>query len=232
MTLFNTDEVAWSKWTQQFEARFGSGAISPNIIQANTVFRPLSCRTQWPSLNQFRRLLVADSIPSYSKANTGSFVATGSRVSDQYEQYLLQLNVNLRKHAAGLDQALADKKLKAYTRALDALRDFEDQARRAWERSVRTNPNKTRVQWEADYQYRDRKAPFVDVANNSYGDYLAIVAAYPPLFAVTKALRVFNDPKSFIKLPMDEGEAQEGAATQDADQIWAEFHKSMIDFSR
>lgn len=45
MTLFQTNAIAWSKWTSQFQARMPNTA--PTIFQANTVMASLDCRTGW-----------------------------------------------------------------------------------------------------------------------------------------------------------------------------------------
>ena len=230
MTLFKTDEEAWSKLTKQFEARYG-GDASPYIIQTNTVLRPLSCATKWPALNLFRRLIVADTIPSYSRANSSPYIAGGSRVSINFEQYLEQLNVSLRKYAPTIDPNEADLKLRLYRRADQAQKSFDDQARKDWTAAKKKDPLLIRSVWEQQYHYRDRRQPYLDKVDETYGDYLSLIAAYPPLRSVGRALRQFRDPLGFIRLPMNEDEADFGMNTPGGDQTWEEVHNSIIDFS-
>ena len=227
MALFKTDEEAWSKFTHVLETRYG-GNVSPNMIQVNTVMRPLSCTTKWPPLNLHRRQLVVDTIPSYSRANISPYVSTGARVSDNYEQYLLQLNVNLRKYAPAIDEREVERKLRAYERATRKLQEFDEDARREWWRALRKDPTLKRAVWENQWRYRDKRKPFEIKASDAYGEYLAEVVPYPPLFKVTKALRAYNDARFFAKLPIDEDEAEDGANDPDAKDGWAEFRKSVI----
>jgi len=229
MTLFNTDEIAWSKLTAQYEARLPN--TSPNIVQVNTIMRPLSCRTKWPGLNLYRRMLVGDSIPTFTKANSGAYLPSNMMVSDSYEQYLLQLNVEMHKKAPGIDEHEANAKLTKYDAALKKLKSFEAKARASWQSSLIHHPNKTRAKWEEEYQYREQREPLANKVAETYSDYLAVVAAYPPLFALAKALRALNDPKQFMKLPMNEDEAQFGVEHPNGgDETWAEFRATFLDF--
>ena len=177
MALFKTDEEAWSKFTHVLETRYG-GNVSPNMIQVNTVMRPLSCTTKWPPLNLHRRQLVVDTIPSYSRANISPYVSTGARVSDNYEQYLLQLNVNLRKYAPAIDEREVERKLRAYERATRKLQEFDEDARREWWRALRKDPTLKRAVWENQWRYRDKRKPFEIKASDAYGEYLAEVVPY------------------------------------------------------
>ncbi|NEU99817.1 hypothetical protein [Bradyrhizobium uaiense] len=229
MSLFQTDDIAWSKWTSQFEARMPNTA--PNIFQVNTVMAPLNCRTKWPTLNLYRRMLVGDRLPTFTRANSGANVTTGMTLSSNYEQYLLQLNVEMRKKAPGIDEADAQRKLTKYTHALDRLRAFEQTARKSWQLSLARYPNKSRTQWETETQYRDRRGPLVDDVTNFYADYLAVVAAYPPLYELGKALRALQDPRYSIKLPMNEDEAIFGDQHPNGgDETWTEFLTTYLDF--
>ncbi|MGY4363942.1 hypothetical protein ACVW1A_000007 [Bradyrhizobium sp. LB1.3] len=118
MTLFQTNAIAWSKWTSQFQARMPNTA--PTIFQANTVMASLDCRTGWSGLNLYRGMLAGDRLPTFTRANSGANGDTGMTLSDDFEQYLLQLNVEMRKKAPGTDRADAARKLTKYNRALDA----------------------------------------------------------------------------------------------------------------
>jgi hypothetical protein len=229
MTLFNTDEIAWSKWTNQFEARMPNTA--PSIVQVNTVMSPLDCRTQWSALNLYRRLIAGDRLPTFTRANSGANASTGMTLSSSYEQYLLQLNVELRKKAPNIDQVEAQHKLSKYNAALNRLRLFERDARRSWQASLARYPRKTRTQWETEYQYRDKRDPLLSDVSNTYADYLAIVAVYPPLYELGKALRALQDPRYFIKLPMNEDEAVFGDQHPGGgDETWTEFLATFLEF--
>lgn len=228
MPVFNTDAEAWSKLTAQFETRFG-GSIAPLVPQINTVLTPLSCRTKYVPLNLYREQLAADAIPAYLPANK-PLAQTGSRVSDNFEQYLAQLMLALRKKAPAVDQQATDRAERAYNAALKKLGDFEDLARKEWASTLRHHPDKPRAIWERDWQYRDKRIPVAAKVDTAYADYLAQVASYPALRTVMVALRNYQNPLAFAHLPMTEEQAEFGVANPEGSQTWDEFRQSFLNF--
>jgi hypothetical protein len=222
--IFQSDTTAWSAWTRAIEGRLGDPA-SPFIVQANTVLRPLQLSPDASSepLNVFRKLLLADSLPSYTQANKNTYVGTGSRASDAFEDFLETLNVIVRSRHPEIDQKAVEKLQKRFNKAAKELRDFLKDARQDWTKAKSKDPGLARQVWEEEYGYRDLHDEVERARDEAYGLYLKAAAPYPDLNRVAKALGLIRDTRQFIRLPMDASELPLGA------DAWSEFRKTYID---
>lgn len=221
--IFQDDQKAWSAWTRTIEAKAGDPG-APYIVQANTILRPLqlseSANSQ--SLNTFRKLRLADAMPSYQKANQNTYISTGATVSNGYIDYLIALNQVLRSRYPNIDQREVERRLKKFNDKSKNYSEFLKDARRDWQRAKQADPSLSRQEWEEEYGYRDKNDYLFRARDEAYGEYLEAAAPYPDLDRVARALGLTREARQFIKLPMDESELSDQG-------LWNEFLKTYID---
>jgi hypothetical protein len=226
MSIFSMDETAWSALTKALEAIAGNPG-SPLIVQAPTVFQPLSIQQVNPNLAMFRKLLVGDKIPAYGNKNPNNYISTGKSVALGYHQFLQQLNdAFTEKFVPIADREQIKALLKAYQKDLKAQNDFIKAANADWKRKKAANPRLTRIEWDrnyGDYGYTAQLQILQDDVATSYGEYKAKAAAYPALDRVRTALaNMDNNPAQKLALPTTEDDLQYPEA-------WDPFYKTNMD---
>jgi hypothetical protein len=228
MSIFTTDETAWSALTKAIET-----VVQPSgetlIVQAPTVFRPLIIQSGIDrNLAMFRKLLVGDKIPNYGTKNKNSYVATGASLQDAYVQYLQALNVFLtNKYASTLDvpeiMILRDR----YNEAQKKLATFERAAAKDWAKKKRANQNLQRNDWDKDYGdfgYTPEHNELLDDVTTAYGYWQGKANPYPELTRVVRKIYdCNNNPKNRIGLPTTDDELG------DPPDSWTQFLKTNLD---
>jgi uncharacterized membrane protein YgcG len=228
MSIFSTDETAWSALTKALE-----NVIQPSgatvIVQAPTVFRPLAIQAGVDRrLSMFRKLLIGDKIPNYGNKNKNSYLASGASVQAAYVQYLQELNVALtNKYAVSADINEINSLRDQYNSASKALSAFDRAAAKDWAVKKRANPGLTRLQWDKDYGdigYTNQYNELFDDVTASYGAWQAKAKPYPELTRVAnKIYDCNNNPVNRIPLPTNDDELN------DPPESWTPFLKSNLD---
>jgi hypothetical protein len=228
MSIFSTDETAWSALTKTFET-----VVQPSgdtlIVQAPTVFRPLSIAGSVdPRLAMYLKLLVGDKIPNYGNKNKNSYLASGATVEDAYGQYLQALNVALTsRYASTIDQPEINRLRTRYNSALAALKSFVRMANEDWKQKKLANPTLTRPAWDDNYGdigFTPEVKELQDDVNQCYGYWQAKANPYPELTRVLKAIFDYdNNPINRIQLPTTQDELS------DPPESWQSFLKTNLE---
>lgn len=228
MSIFSTDETAWSALTKTMET-----IISPSgdtlIVQAPTVFRPLIIQGGVnKSLAMFRKLLVGDKIPNYGTKNKNSYTATSASVADAYVQYLQALNVALtNKYASTMDIPEINRLKDVYNSAQKALVTFDRTAAKDWALKKRADPGLDRNNWDRDYGdlgYTPQRNELLDDVAGAYAYWQGKAKPYPELNRVVRKIYdCDNNSVNRVPLPTTDDEVN------DPSDSWTKFLKTNLD---
>jgi hypothetical protein len=228
MSIFNRDETAWSALTKAMEAIVGDPG-NPLIVQAPSIFRPLSVRGVEPKLARFRQLLLGEKIPSYLKENTNDYISSGKSVALGYYQYLQQLNSAMTdRFVPAVDRETLKKLMREYLDAASARKAFTKAANADWKKKKEADPSLTRREWDdgfGDIGYTPGLRILTDEVVYTYGQYKSKQAAYPALNRVRDALYIMDNVSSQQEtLPKTEDDLN-------FPDSWDSFYKTILDIS-
>lgn len=208
MSIFQTDDSSWSALTKQFEQIAGAPG-SPYIVQAPTVFRPLSIVGGDPTMALFRKFLLGNNQPGYHKLNPTTFVESAKSVQKGYVQYLETLqNALLKRVVVPIDYDEITRLRNLFSSAQAAMNLFRRNANADWKKKKLNTPALSRQEWDDNYCPEGYTPKITMLQQDVFVRYQAFKskeAAYPDLSRVTAAL--FNcemNAKEQIALPQSE----------------------------
>jgi len=213
MSIFDTDETAWSALTKSIEQIAGAPG-SPLIVQAPTVFQPLTLKGVEPHLAMYRKQLLGDNMPTYHNKNQTGYVTGSKSVAKGFRQYLEAVNnAMITRVAAPIDLDEIRNLGKLYSISEAALKELEVESKLDWKKKKKQDPSLSIQDW--DDQYKDPKYGaqgytaihrlLQDDVNATYGAYKNKQAAYPALDRLREALfNLDNNPRERISLPQSE----------------------------
>jgi hypothetical protein len=206
MSIFQTDDSAWSALTKQLEQIAGDPG-APYIVQSPTVFRPWSI-AGGTALALFRKFLLGDNQPGYHKLNPTAFVDSARSVQKGYVQYLEALQNELLKRANPVDYDELARLRGLFSTSQTALNVFRRDANKNWKNTKIQNPGASRQDWDDNYcpeGYTPKLAMLQQDVMLRYRAFKAKEAAYPALSRVTQTL--YNcemNAMEQVKLPQSE----------------------------
>jgi hypothetical protein len=228
MSIFNTDETAWSALTKAIE-----NVVQPpgaaQIVQAPTLFQQLEIGAGVnPKLAMYRKLMVGNAIPNYGNKNRNSYERSGASLADAYGMYLNSLNAALvARDVNPPDQALIRMLHSNYSAAQMALKQYRSDAEKDWKARKKADPSLDRLEWDNNYGpigYTPGLNELRDASMTAYGAWQAKAKAYPELARLSRVIQDFNDnPVNRIPLPTNRDDLEFGP------DYWQSFYKMNLD---